>query len=242
MPLGELFSCVWLVLLALTLMTTFPRYFYGSCSSTPSSSSSTIAESSQSSQPEQPSATAATISPSLCHNSIDTSNLISTDCEQPPRGQQQEPRMRITGEINEGPGPPSCPASCSDENKKNSSCYRYLVQKDCEKPWLNDWSEIRLRHCCEHSIREAVPQADLALNDSEQCRRHVNELLELDVFVAKVTCQFRQVLLKYDCLQKYSVSNCGLCRVSYFNNYIAKMMFTPTTVLRSPRNVKCDYF
>lgn len=239
MPLGEFFSCVWLVLLALNLMTSFPRCYYCSSYSTTTHSLTSLSSSSSSenlpSQPEQNSATAAAISNNhLCHHSIDTSELISADCQQMQQ-KQKEPRMRITGEISEGPGPPSCPASCSHNSRgrkesarseKNSSCYRYLLLKDCKDSWQTDWSSIRLRHCCEHSVRDTVPKADEFLNNRQQCERHVNELLELDAFVAKVTCQFEQVLLRYDCQQNYSVNNCEKCRVrTYLKFYLKYFTF-----------------
>lgn len=227
MPLGDLFSCVWLVLLALNLMTTFPSCFHCSSYSTTTHSSSSSSSSSYSeflsSQPEQHSATAAISVNLLCRHSVDTSELISADCQQI-QLKQQEPRMRITGEISEGPGPPSCPAACPHKGRseftrseKNSSCYRYLVHKDCEDSSQNDdwdWSLIRLRHCCEHSVGDTALDAKEYLKDLLQCERHVNELLELDAFVAKVTCQFEQVLQRYDCHQNYSVNNCEKCRVS----------------------------
>lgn len=220
MPFGELFSCVWLVLLALYLMTTFPRCSYCSSHSTTTylsspSSSHSSSSLSQSSQPEQNSATAAISAHTPCHHKIITSELISADCQQVLQ-KQQEPRMRLTGEISEGPGPPSCPAPCSDErsDSKKSFCHRYLKEKDCDDSWSKDWSSIRLRHCCEHSVREAVPNADESLKDPQQCERHVRDLLELDAFVAKVTCQFEQILLRYDCYQNYSVNNCQKCQVS----------------------------
>ncbi len=224
MPLGEFFSCVWLVLLALHLMTTFPSRSHCSSHSTtpdlssPKSSSGSSSES-LSSPSEQNSDAAAISANSLCHRSIDTSELISADCQQI----QQEPRMRITGEISEGPGPPSCPASCSfaDEgrtesprNEKNLSCYRYLVQKDCVNSEPNDWASIRLRHCCEHTVYEALQNADDSLSDQEKCQQNVQQLLELDAFVAKVTCQFEQVLSRYDCQQNYSVNSCQSCKVN----------------------------
>ncbi|XP_065207841.1 uncharacterized protein Mid1 [Planococcus citri] len=226
MPLGELFSCVWLVLLALYLMTTFPSCFhcssyptttYLSSSSSSSSSSHSSSSPSQSSQPEQKSATAAISSHTSCHHQIITSEFISSDCQQVLQ-KQQEPRMRITGQISEGPGPPSCAAPCSDKQRSDSRksfCHRYLNEKDCAEPWSMDWSSIRLRHCCEHSVREAVPNADESLKDPQQCERHVRDLLELDAFVAKVTCQFEQILLRYDCNQNYSVNSCQKCKDAY---------------------------
>lgn len=213
MPLGEHLSCVWLVLLALYLMTTFPNCVYCSSHSTTSYSES---PSSQSSQPEQNSATAAISAHPPCDHKTITSELISADCQQI----QQEPRMRITGEISEGPGPPSCPPPCTDDRK--SSCYRYLKPKDCVDAQSEDWSSIRLRHCCEHSVHEAVPNADVSMKDREQCERHVLDLLELDAFVAKVQCQFEQILSRYDCTQNYSVNNCHRCRViisAYFHYF-----------------------
>lgn len=203
-------------------MTTFPSCFY--CSSYPTSthlSSQSSSSSVSSSESEQNSATAAISANSLCHHSIETSDLISADCHQIQQ-KQQEPRMRITGEINEGPGPPSCPPPCladegrtkSTRSEKNSSCYRYLVQKDCVDSGPNDWSSIRLRHCCEHSVQEAVPNAATSLSDRNQCEQNIKHLLELDAFVAKVTCQFEQIILRFDCQQNYSVSSCQKCMVN----------------------------
>lgn len=226
MPLGDLFSCVWLVLLALNLMTTFPHCIYCSSYSTStylsSSSSSHSSSLSQSSQPEQNSATAAISAHTPCHHNLITSELISANCQQTLQNQQQ-PRMRITGEISEGPGPPSCPVSCSDQRNDidKSSCKRYLKENDCDNSWSSkDWSSVRLQHCCEHSVPEAVLNGNESLLDRQQCERHVRDLLELDAFVAKVTCQFEQILRRYDCNQNYSVNNCQRCKVIIIYSFI----------------------
>lgn len=252
MPLGAFFSCVWLVLLALNFMTTFPGSTYSSSSPSTaarSSSSASSLDSSASSDPGSfsqlqqhhkqpqdqersshsataaisPSATAAATADTFCHHSISTKDL-SPDC-QSIQYSQEEPRMRITGDVNEGPGPPSCPPSCahnrrrsdsspSASSKTSASCNRYLMPKDCEDAGPKDWASIRLRHCCEHSVQDAVPDVATYLGDEQQCEKSVKHLLELDAFIAKVTCQFEQILLRFDCQQNYSVSSCESCKVS----------------------------
>lgn len=252
MPLGAFFSCVWLVLLALNFMTTFPGCTYSSSSpSTAARLSSSIASTSSLDSPassnpvsssqlqEQPqehsshSATAA-ISPSaaaaatadtFCHHSISTKDL-SPDC-QSIQYSPEEPTMRITGYVNEGPGPPSCLPSCAHNRRRSDSssssstssktsafCNRYLMPKDCVDAGPKDWASIRLRHCCEHSVQDAVPDVAAYLDDEQQCEKSVKHLLELDAFIAKVTCQFEQILLRFDCQQNYSVSSCESCKVS----------------------------
>lgn len=255
MPLGAFFSCVWLVLLALNFMTTFPGCTYSSSSpSTAARLSSSIASTSSLDSPassnpvsssqlqEQPqehsshSATAA-ISPSaaaaatadtFCHHSISTKDL-SPDC-QSIQYSPEEPTMRITGYVNEGPGPPSCLPSCAHNRRRSDSssssstssktsafCNRYLMPKDCVDAGPKDWASIRLRHCCEHSVQDAVPDVAAYLDDEQQCEKSVKHLLELDAFIAKVTCQFEQILLRFDCQQNYSVSSCESCKVSCDN-------------------------
>lgn len=256
MPLGAFSSCVWLVLLAANLMSTLPS---SSCSSSspstaaraPSASAAAAASppalespapaaaAARHQRPPDPpppqsqSAAAAAIPPSaddaFCHHSISTKDL-SPDC-QSTQSPHQQAGMRITGDVNEGPGPPSCPASCGRPRARgqaqpeaeassaaasttNGSCNRYLAADDCEGAATVDWASVRLRHCCEHSVQHAVPDAAAYLADEAQCRRSVKHLLELDAFVAKVTCQFEQILLRFDCQQNYSVSSCQQCKVS----------------------------
>jgi hypothetical protein len=42
----------------------------------------------------------------------------------------------------------------------------------------------------------------------------VNKALDMDDIAAAMSCQFNEVLARYDCKQKYSAKSCDSCKVS----------------------------
>lgn len=78
---------------------------------------------------------------------------------------------------------------------------------------------LRLRHCCERSAISALHNEALddVLNGGENCIRILNDLLENDALSARITCEFTEILVRYDCRQQYSlIHHCEDCKVSEF--------------------------
>ena len=81
-------------------------------------------------------------------------------------------------------------------------------------------SGLRLRHCCEHAVVNALtpgkdgPLEDV-LNGGRKCVDALDKLLLVDALAARLHCEFEEVLARYDCGQSYSViHNCTHCKVS----------------------------
>lgn len=72
-------------------------------------------------------------------------------------------------------------------------------------------SRYRLRHCCHHTVESVVQQPYV---DKESCVDQVNKALDMDDIAAAMSCQFNEVLARYDCKQKYSAKSCDSCKVS----------------------------
>lgn len=76
---------------------------------------------------------------------------------------------------------------------------------------------LRLRHCCERTVGSALHNAALeaVLGGGSDCERMLGDLLETDSLAARITCEFTEVLVRYDCGQPYSIiHHCEDCRVS----------------------------
>lgn len=76
---------------------------------------------------------------------------------------------------------------------------------------------LRLRHCCERTVGSALHNAALeaVLGGGSDCERMLGDLLETDNLAARITCEFTEVLVRYDCGQPYSIiHHCEDCRVS----------------------------
>ena len=91
-------------------------------------------------------------------------------------------------------------------------------------------SGLRLRHCCEHAVVNALapgkggPLEDV-LNGGRKCVEALDKILIVDALAARLHCEFEEVLARYDCGQAYSViHNCTHCKVNFFlpffRNYI----------------------
>uniref|UniRef100_A0A182TPB2 Uncharacterized protein n=1 Tax=Anopheles melas TaxID=34690 RepID=A0A182TPB2_9DIPT len=66
---------------------------------------------------------------------------------------------------------------------------------------------LRLRHCCERTVGSALHNAAYAdvLHGGPGCTGRLTELLETDALAARITCEFTEVLIRYDCGQPYSI-------------------------------------
>ncbi|EFN74497.1 hypothetical protein EAG_05889, partial [Camponotus floridanus] len=79
-------------------------------------------------------------------------------------------------------------------------------------------SKLRLRHCCEQAVVNALaPGKDgllEVLNGGRTCNDTLDKLLIVDALAARLHCEFEEVLARYDCAQPYSViHNCTHCKV-----------------------------
>ena len=140
---------------------------------------------------------------------------------------------RVNGDIPEGPGPPRppgppsdevCPRPCSLHNASHTQCLHYFRESDkerlCAGASVARLADFRLRHCCEHSVAHSLtPEALKAvLSSSSQCSFYLGALLELDALAARISCEFNEILTRYDCDHSYSVNfRCTHCQVrEYF--------------------------
>ena len=81
---------------------------------------------------------------------------------------------------------------------------------------------LRLRHCCERTVESALHNQahDVVLKGGTGCVRTLNEVLETDALAARITCEFSEVLTRYDCKQIYSMKyHCNDCKVSRHQNF-----------------------
>ncbi|XP_026764398.2 uncharacterized protein LOC113522786 [Galleria mellonella] len=78
-------------------------------------------------------------------------------------------------------------------------------------------ADLRLRACCERSPASALDQGARAEVQAggERCERTLHDLLGLDAMVARVHCDFVDILSRYDCDQSYSVHTCEQCQETY---------------------------
>ncbi|XP_035913325.1 uncharacterized protein LOC118512671 [Anopheles stephensi] len=77
---------------------------------------------------------------------------------------------------------------------------------------------LRLRHCCERTVGSALHNAAYAdvLRGGPGCTGRLAELLETDALAARITCEFTEVLIRYDCGQPYSIiHHCEDCKEAY---------------------------
>lgn len=131
-----------------------------------------------------------------------------------------------------------------DENQTESICSFKLRNKD---KWIDDkWltslmQEIRLRHCCEHKLTESLSDAllDKVYKGGEECRHVLNSLMDVDNLAARVSCEFNEVLSRFDCGQPYSVrftcENCKVRHIHFIKNEEKNFSF------RRPKRKKSPY-
>lgn len=123
------------------------------------------------------------------------------------------------------PGPATdeaCPLSCAAHNVSHTECLHYFHETDkdrlCAGSLTKDrLAEFRLLHCCEHSVLHSLPPEALkaVLSSSAQCNHFLGALLDLDVLAARLSCEFSEILQRFDCDHQYSVTHmCTHCQVS----------------------------
>lgn len=178
-----------------------------------------------------------------------------------------------TGQISEGPGPPSsrCPAArpCgtgrtdnndnvnvnkynNDKSKRNNNdndndnnynnntsnhqCLEYARRDRVPEMCPDDpgayrrpgrLSRYRLRHCCHHTVESVVQRP---YTDWKSCSDQVNQALDMDDIAAAMSCQFNEVLARYDCQQNYSARSCDSCKVSQTVKFV-RMYLLSTIIL-----------
>ncbi|KAL1374931.1 hypothetical protein pipiens_017805, partial [Culex pipiens pipiens] len=85
-------------------------------------------------------------------------------------------------------------STCLKEINKRFLCFLPLVA----------WVEHGALH---NAALEAV------LGGGSDCERMLGDLLETDSLAARITCEFTEVLVRYDCGQPYSIiHHCEDCR------------------------------
>lgn len=123
--------------------------------------------------------------------------------------------------------PLPCSPSSAHRNASTTSnqCLYYLEESHkkmvCDLGKARAWrheriAELRLRHCSEHDLLSSLSNQLLenVLNGGEQCRYAITAILDTDALAARITCEFTEVLIRYDCGQPYSiVFNCDDCKV-----------------------------
>lgn len=115
-----------------------------------------------------------------------------------------------------------------DKKEKNEQCLLYLEESHkkiiCQKKeerndLLRRLRRLRLRHCCEHTVFNALAPGEGSplenvLSGGEKCDETLDKLLLVDALAARLHCEFEEVLARYDCAQPYSViHNCTHCKV-----------------------------
>ncbi|XP_055602562.1 uncharacterized protein LOC129751214 [Uranotaenia lowii] len=116
------------------------------------------------------------------------------------------------------------------ENRLNDKqqCLDYLGDNDelspaqiCKKSSQSIETKLRalrLRHCCERTVGSALHnEAYVAvLKGGSNCFKKLSDLLEIDTLAARITCEFTEVLVRYDCGQAYSIiHHCEDCKEAY---------------------------
>lgn len=122
------------------------------------------------------------------------------------------------------PGP-HCPPACSANS--TTQCLYYLNDEKeslkkhkkevCDAVNAEERSRalegLRLGHCCEHAVKEVVPELQEA--DKQRCRELLDAIIATDNLAKQIACEFSEVLTRYDCGQTYSIAHrCKDCKVS----------------------------
>jgi hypothetical protein len=99
----------------------------------------------------------------------------------------------------------------NDENSPSKICIK--SSSDIE----TKLKTIHLRHCCERDVASALHNDAYndVLNGGNSCKMRLNELIEVDKLAERLTCEFMEILVRYDCGHRYSlIHDCGVCKVS----------------------------
>ena len=93
---------------------------------------------------------------------------------------------------------------------------------------LRNLKRLRLRHCCERDVASALHNEayeEVLRGSPETCMLRLNNLLESDRLAERITCEFTEILVRYDCKQRYSlIHRCGDCKVS-IDGYFLWMIY-----------------
>lgn len=76
---------------------------------------------------------------------------------------------------------------------------------------------IRLKHCCERTLYTALHSTALeqVMAGGKECVLRLTDLMDTDALATRITCEFTEILVRYDCRQKYSIiHHCEDCKVS----------------------------
>ncbi|XP_024872538.1 uncharacterized protein LOC112455069 [Temnothorax curvispinosus] len=118
--------------------------------------------------------------------------------------------------------------STAEKKEEKEQCLLYLEESHkkiiCQKNKKTRNTDLlrrlRLRHCCEHAVFNALaPGGPLGvlenvLEGNDECNNVLDKLLQVDALAARLHCEFEEVLQRYDCAQPYSViHNCTHCKV-----------------------------
>lgn len=118
-----------------------------------------------------------------------------------------------------------------DQNNKEHQCLDYLGDKISPAQICNSESgeyiktklkELRLDYCWERSVLSALHNdaLNIVLNGGDKCVSTLNDLIQTNLLAKRITCEFSEIIDRYDCRQQYSlIHHCLNCTVSfsYFN-------------------------
>lgn len=135
--------------------------------------------------------------------------------------------------------PPPCVSSSSTQNNSNqknkhknnvdtnnsTQCLEYLqelhIEEVCgDKKYPDSKSRrdklrgLRMRHCCEHAVDSALPEA--AFDGGSVCKKHLESLFQVDQIASRLSCNHADLLVRYDCSQNFSIAHdCQDCKVKF---------------------------
>ncbi|KAL0109022.1 hypothetical protein PUN28_014251 [Cardiocondyla obscurior] len=138
----------------------------------------------------------------------------------------------------------------TDKKKEKEQCLLYLEESHkkivCQMKKERNPSDLlrrlRLRHCCEHTVFNALAPGkdgplENVLKGNDECNNALDKLLLVDALAARLHCEFEEVLARYDCAQPYSViHNCTHCKEAYRRWVCSSLV--PYFAHRSPKEVK----
>ncbi|GLV37922.1 Mid1 [Carabus blaptoides fortunei] len=122
-----------------------------------------------------------------------------------------------------GPGPPNdaaCPPQCPSKSISSTTIttksHKVAICDSGDRGGrLQQLQDMRLRHCCEHAVITSLRplHREAVLAGGANCKHHLDALLEIDALAARISCEFTEVLTRYDCGQPYSiVYQCADCK------------------------------
>lgn len=113
----------------------------------------------------------------------------------------------------------------SESDPKTISCLDCLGDSNANQPEnicrhaniKRELQRLRLRHCCERDLLSALHGRALeeVLVGGAMCVKHLTDLQQTDALATRITCEFTEILVRYDCRQMYSIiHHCEDCKVS----------------------------